>query len=372
LQRTIGNQAVQRMLQHGLTHVVQQSGFGSSIQRAPTRGKSSSSQGKTPQLASSASSDEVLKVERVGDNWEVKVAGYTDAGAVWLAFWDSGPPPGIGISPIVVATEPAQVGLFKLTGLTRDAVSKMRPSVAKRFTDIGLIEEQQETVDIVAARAAFRERHKDHDKEVLDNIDAALKRVTKGNHDLLLAYYKFYSDFTLTDDLESSDENLGVTDQTFLRSGFTDLNRGLLQLEDLPKAPTDDRSLLLGETLLHEFSHTSQLGNPLKGPTEGKAYGIENFFAERAGDRQRDATTLRLGGIKGDQTAFDTAYTVIKELYQVIDGSTATSSHLKGVSVARAREMAVAFISRNKEDFSEELTKFMAARFSATQIGSLP
>jgi hypothetical protein len=52
-----------------------------------------------------------------------------------------------------------------------------------------------------------------------------------------------------------------------------------------------------------------------------KAHGIENFLAERGGDRQRDEKTLALGLIKRDQRAFQTAYAVMKELYTVIDKS---------------------------------------------------
>jgi hypothetical protein len=81
---------------------------------------------------------------------------------------------------------------------------------------------------------------------------------------------------------------------------------------------------------------------------------------------------LALGPIKGDQRAFQTAYAVMKELYKVIDKSTATSPNLKGVSVERARQMAVEFISKNNKDFSDELKKFMSAQFSAADVGSLP
>ena len=52
-----------------------------------------------------------------------------------------------------------------------------------------------------------------------------------------------------------------------------------------------------------------------------KAHGIENFLAERGGERQRDEKTLALGLIKRDQRAFQTAYAVMKELYKVIDKS---------------------------------------------------
>jgi len=255
--------------------------------------------------------------------------------------------------------------------------SLLNPAFAKQIVDFRQHGEAQETINesesIKKARAEFRKRHNDHDPKVLDNIDAALKRITQGNPDLLLAYYNFYSDHALTDRLESSNQELGETDQTLRRGTFTDLNIGLLHLERLPQAATDDPLSLLGGTLIHEYSHTPQGGYPLKGPTEGKAYGIENFFAERMGDKLRDAETVKLGSMKGDESAFRTAYGVMKELYEIIDNGTASSPNLKGVTAEEARWMTVEFISKSKEDFSEKLKRFISAEFKPPLgLGGLP
>ena len=254
--------------------------------------------------------------------------------------------------------------------------SLLNPGFAKQIVDFRQHDEAQETINesesIKEARAEFRKRHNGHEAKVLDNIDAALKRITQGNPDLLLAYYNFYSDHKLTDKLESSSQELGVTDLTFRRGIYTDLNIGLLHLERLPQAATDDPLSLLGGTLIHEYSHTPQGDYPLKGPTEGKAYGIENFFAQRMGDKLRDAETVNLGPKKGDESAFRTAYGVMKELYEIIDNGT-PSPNLKGVTADEARWMTVEFISENKEDFGESLKRFISAEFKPPLgLGSLP
>jgi hypothetical protein len=200
----------------------------------------------------------------------------------------------------------------------------------------------------------------------------ALKRVTKNNPDLLLEYYRFYAHWKLTDEISRSSGNAGTTDRTIRRGGFTDINEGVLGLERLALLETDEPLLLLGETLIHEFAHTSHASDNLKGPGEGKAYGIENFLAERMGDTARDKKTSELGPKKGDQKAFNTAYRVTKQLYEVIDTGVSRLPSLKGVNRQRARELVVEFIARNRQDFSPELKKFIITELGQDRFDSLP
>ena len=354
-----------RLIAHELAHVVQQSRLGPSIQRAPAGNKPPATQNKPPASKPPADDDPVIKVERAGDAWEVTIVGFTVA---WVAIWPDKVPAAVRVQQLIAVLEPGQVTLVKITGLTPEGVKTMVPSVAKKFVDQGLVEEP-ESAALQAARAAFRANHKGHGPKVLDNIDAALKRVTKNNPDLLESYYSLYAHFDLTDDIASTSNDMG---ETHALRPITDINKGVLNLEHVAQGETDDPLLLLGETLIHEYSHTSQAGNYTKGPTEGKAYGIENFFAEHSGDKKRDAQTLLLGPIKGDKRAYDTAYAVMKRLYEVIDTGTSRFASLKGVSVARAREMSVEFVSKNMADFGKALLEFMRAEFSASEIGSLP
>jgi hypothetical protein len=225
---------------------------------------------------------------------------------------------------------------------------------------------------IEAARQDFRSRHSGHDAQVLDNIDAALQRITAGNPDLLLAYYRFYAHYKLTDDIGRGSKNAGETGSTFFGGPYTDINEGVLALEPLQQFATDDRLSFLGETLIHEYSHTANPTSALKGPGEGKAYGIENFFAERQKDKARDDQTLSLGGRMGDQLAFDTAYHVMKALYAVIDGVPADKRELKGLTPDKARALVTEFIPNTTDDFSEDLTSVVRIVAKQRGLDSLP
>ena len=143
------------------------------------------------------------------------------------------------------------------------------------FAGLGLVEESKSIQD---ARAAFREAHSGHSKQELDNIDAALKRVTRNDPDLLLAYYRFYADTILTNEIDRSSKKAGKTNKSIKeRWGnlYTDINAGVLSLAHLDQIPSDEPLLLLGSTLIHEYVHTAHASDLLSGPGEGKAYGFE-------------------------------------------------------------------------------------------------
>ena len=365
-----------RLIAHELSHVVQQRRVGPLIQCQP--------------LPQYKSTDPVIALKPVirpeGDAWQLKVEGdFTTPAAVGRLIWPSRDqvPPGVAIKlidlmeaegwPLGQESKPptvrTQQAIFELTGVALFTLKTMDPLFARMFADLGLVEESKA---IAAARAKFRARHSGLGVLALDNIDNALRRVTRNNPDLLEAYYRFYADWKLTDEIESSSGHAGVTDRTIRRGGFTDLNRGVLHLQQLPQLATDDPLSLLGTTLIHEYAHTAHASDYLKGPGEGKAYGIENFFNERLGDKARDEATLDLGERMGDKKAFNTSYHIMKLLYEVIDTHNSKSPNLKGVSAQRAREMSVEFISRNKDEFSDELKRFIIAEFGQPGYNSLP
>ena len=136
---------------------------------------------------------------------------------------------------------------------------------------------------MVEARKAFRARHDDHSEEVLDNIDMSLKLVTGENTTLLVAFYRYYAKHKLTDELPGNMSEERYTGAT--AGGDSDINPLVLKYKS--RFPTDNAIALLGETLIHEYSHTPQ-DNPLNPLFEAKAYGIEWFFAERLKDRGRE------------------------------------------------------------------------------------
>jgi hypothetical protein len=213
----------------------------------------------------------------------------------------------------------------------------------------------QQDPAVTHAQEKFRKRHKDHSPGNLHNIDRALERVTRNNPDLLIAYYEYYSDHKLTDELDNK-KRAGATS-----SGDTDLNEDVLALTS--NFPTSDPISLLGGTLVHEYSHTPQGGkkDPVnQAPDEAKAYGIELFFAERMGDKKRaefinkrsvnDSVDISTGSDK----IFTASYDTISRLYEVIDKG--------GPQANEARQMSVEFISKNAEDYGSKLRAFIAHR----------
>jgi len=129
-----------RLMAHELTHVLQQSGEGTSRVGADN-GKSS------PRSVSTTLSslrrlqrdpDPVLDLKQNGDVWELKLDGITDATAAGHRIWPSGVPAGIRITPIVVVEKPAKVGLFQLTGVTLKAVDSMASSFQSWFAVTGI------------------------------------------------------------------------------------------------------------------------------------------------------------------------------------------------------------------------------------------
>lgn len=371
-----------RLMAHELAHVVQQRGADPFIQREPL-----------PQYKSSDSITELKPViTPQGDAWHMSVEGdFTTPEAVGRLIWPTRDqiPPGVTIKPLPTFITQIEGWLgddekkkkppvvhrqfanFELTGIALFTLRTMEPSIAKMFADLGLVEDSKAVQE---ARAAFRKRRSYFGQQVLDNIDAALSRITRNNPDLLVAYYRFHlSDWKLTDEIARTSGAAGHTDQGLKNpKGYTDINIGVLHREPLPQLATDDPLSLLGETLIHEYAHTSHARDYIAGPGEGKAYGIESFFAMRLGDKQREEAADDLGPRMGTKEAFNTSFFVMKRLYEVIDTQRSILPSLKNVTPQRAREMVVEFVSRNKEDFSDELRKFILAEFGKAAYDSLP
>jgi hypothetical protein len=214
---------------------------------------------------------------------------------------------------------------------------------------------------IADARKAFRAQSK-LDKTLLDNIDGAIDKVAGDNPELRLAFYRHYSSSDLQSWTGGKPGDLGDTS-----NGDSKIKQDLLALQGKGHNwKTDDIESLLASTLVHELTHTPQGGrslNPIDMVIpEGKAYGVESFFAERMGDRARERfIDDRYGGNDpldnkaGGKLAFEKSYATMRELYRVIDGGQTNLAALAGVTPERARELAAEFITRNEDGYSREL-----------------
>jgi hypothetical protein len=82
----------------------------------------------------------LVGLERTAVGWEMTFEGYTEVGAVAGYLWPTGMPDGVTITPLVIVTEPAQVGKFQLTGLSLAALQTMQPWAANWFAQVGVVD----------------------------------------------------------------------------------------------------------------------------------------------------------------------------------------------------------------------------------------
>jgi hypothetical protein len=339
-----------RLLAHELGHVARQPPGAPVLRRAPD------SQPK--KLEQFVPANQVVDLYRgPGEEWRgewiIVLSGHVSPESAGRALWPQRVPLGVAIDLQVAVIDPIDQGTFKITGIDDRTIKLMEPSIAALFK-ARLADEASVEAKIDAARAAFRKRHSDLGEWKLRTLDFALKKATKGNPDLRLAFYRHYASAGF--DEMDSDTELGETS-----SGDTDINEKALLLESRFK--TDDPVALLAGTLIHEFVHTPQGGKDhavASAPKEGKAYGIEVFFAERMGDEARqdviykryrgtDPIDQKMGGDK----IFLQSYYIMTQLYKIVDSD-------GGPAGAKARAMSVEFISKNANDFGPDLRAFIA------------
>ena len=352
-----------RLLAHELAHVVQESD-GPMLLRKPKKGAENAAPEKpdpSPALPQWKPADDVLELQRKkgkdwyrADDWEIVLSGRMSVAEARALLWPRWFPADVVPMTLDIAVlEPFKLGSFTISGLDTESFQYMEPSIAALFRDRGLVAEDKDTPDIAKARKAFRSHNSDLDKGMENRVHTALFKVTRGNPDLMLAFYQYYS----SRDFEVEDISaLGDT-----KYGETKISEDLLVGQ--PRQPTSDPLKLLGSTLIHEFTHTPQggwLNDVEKDRNEGKAYAIEVFFAERMGDDKRaedidkwwpgkDTLSMK----SGSPDIFNRTYRIISKLYEIIDRQ-------GGAEAAAARRMSVEFISKNEVDYSPELRDFIS------------
>lgn len=357
----------QALLAHELAHVQAGEGGPLVVRREPR-----AQRGKTPPKRAASEPDASLRSSI--NQFDVTFDEFLFEREVPArVFKDGKLPPGFSVgtfdgatvSTRWIVTGPPGQDVAALAGLKDPLGAKLAADRSARQGRERSESARTHQAGVAAARERFRDRHDGHSTEVLDNIDKALERATANNPNLLIAYYDYYSDAKLTDDLA---KGLGSTS-----SGDTDLNPRLLKQDPTLGKPSNrkDPQALLGSTLIHEFTHTPQGRKGYQTDQvipEAKAYAIELFFSERMGDQDRadfivdrntnDSMDKSLGG----DVEFKKTYRVITALYKVIDsGRQASEARGPGeVSSEQAREMSVDFISHNEADYSKALKDFIA------------
>jgi hypothetical protein len=348
-------------------------GAGPSLQREPrppkpdvrpaTKTPKASPKDSDPKLSPFVQTDLVSELKRDNETWTLTVAGFSNPESVKRMIWPYFVPPGITVNLDIALLEPIALGMFVLKGVTFEAVRFMEPSFAKLFTDHGLEDEPQESEALRNARNAFIEHHDEYSDDVLFNIVVALDKITKRNPELLIAYYEYYAHNNLRDEPKWNDHISSKDYDPDVNTGATAYGGTIINprvLDKTSKFAGDPTSLLAG-TLIHEFVHTPQGGGESgvsAAPKEAKAYGIEVFFSERMGDKDRAAVIdnkswdSSVDSRTNAKKIFNESYRTIKELYKIIDQG--------GPAAREAREMSVEFISKNSDDYGSKLNAFIA------------
>lgn len=353
LQRAAGNDAARQAVHHEADHqpvVLRQPGTGTGATRE-TPGERTFPQWKP--------ADAVVEIRFLGaNNWEIGLSGHTSAPTAQTLIWPKWKPSSLTFKAQPVAiVDPVVIGWFTMSGLEPFHLQYMEPSIAALFRDRGVVEDPADKPEVAKARKAFRANNSDLGAWMHSAIHVALTRATRGNVDLMLAFYRHYA----SHDLERDDmKGLGTTS-----SGDTEISDAVLMLEENPRRTADPISLL-GSTLIHELVHTPQGAKELGGSVtqtrqEAKAYAIEMLFAERMGDTTRaayidkqwhanDSVVMGMGGDK----VFNRTYGIISALYEVIDSK-------GGAEAAAARQMSTEFLTKNEPDYGPQLQKFISS-----------
>ena len=353
----------QRLLAHELAHVQQQqSGPAPMLRRQPNPDKLKPGADKPPLAPPSAypewkPADAVVELRRLkGKDWEITLSGRTSLESARAMLWPKWMPSTVTMIFNKAITDPIERGWFTISGLEGFHLEYMEPSIAAIFRDRGVADDTKDSPELATARDAFRKNNSDLGEWMHSAIHVALKRATRANADLMLAFYRYYS----SHDLERDDMS-GLGDTS---SGDTEISERVLMLEENPKLTKDPLSLL-GSTLIHEFVHTPQGPKELGGQftqltKEAKAYAIERLFSERMGDTTRAADIEKqwlsndslIKGARADEV-FNRTYQIISKLYEIIDSK-------GGTEAAAARRMSVEFISKNDADYGRELRDFIS------------
>ena len=243
----------QRLLAHELAHVQQQSGPAPMLLRQPNPDKMKPGADKPPLAPPSAypewkPADAVVELRWLkGNDWEITLSGRTSLESARAMLWPKWMPSTVTMIFNVAITDPIERGWFTISGLEAFHLEYMEPSIAAIFRDRGVVDETKDSPELATARDAFRKNNSDLGEWMHSAIHVALKRATRANADLMVAFYRYYS----SHDLERDDMS-GLGDTS---SGDTEISERVLMLEENPKLTKDPLSLL-GSTLIHEFVHT--------------------------------------------------------------------------------------------------------------------
>ena len=97
----------------------------------------------------------------------------------------------------VAIVDPIEWGSFTISGLRPFHLQYMEPSAAALFRDRGLVDDPADNPDVAKARNTFRKHNSDLGEWSHSAIHEALIRATRGNADLMLAFYRYYSSHNL-------------------------------------------------------------------------------------------------------------------------------------------------------------------------------
>ena len=181
------------------------------------------------------------------------------------------------------------------------------------------------------ARTNFRNKNSHLTTGELDRIEAAITAVSGDNINLQITYYDYYSGSKIYkmegEDAEKAKKagqyaSTSPNSDTYLRPDLLDPGFSVTKL---------------GSLLIHEITHTHHDTNMMgsRDYQEGESYGVEYFYAERAGNKERVGEILRIMQeptkltlpiyVDALKMGFRSHYATMKGLYEIID--TGKTSH---------------------------------------------
>ena len=232
---------------------------------------------------------------------------------------------------------------------------------------------------LATARTNFRNKNSHLSTLELDKIDAAINAVSADNINLQIAFYDYYSGHNIT---KMGTAEAAKATKSGQYANTKPLSDTIVRPDLLdPGFPVAK----LGSLLIHEFTHTRHDTNIMgsRDYQEGESYGVEYFFAERAGEKTRMAEIMSVMskpssltmpiGIPALRQAFTSQYATMQGLYEIIDKG--TSSHPGSpfvtpalLTAAEARALAAELVSSQELNRSARLQTILT--WVTTNIGS--
>jgi hypothetical protein len=210
----------------------------------------------------------------------------------------------------------------------------------------------------------------------IQEIEHGLYEVAGENMPLWTEYYSIYSSASLLKAVGQKEAHM----KGLGRAGDTKGSDTWIRPDYLNCSHTWKE---VGAILVHEFVHLRHTGGFAGGEaSEGEAYGVDYFLAERFGDTRRASSVYSTiasnpqGDIDSLQKEFKRSYGIMKILYEIIDGKTSSAPQScaspKPFTPEEARKQVVNFLKDGVSFTSDQRLKCIVQWVENNRKGFIP